>query len=113
ILVCRKRAFDRRSRALGATASARAFDKGVEKAARLRSRGFDLSRNDRRVILYSQFLTEVGPVSTAEDLAQILHEQQAILETMLDEPALCNSIAPREEANSPFGRGAVQRFLFD
>jgi putative DNA methylase len=75
ILVCRKRAFDRRSRALGATASARAFDKGVEKAARLRSRGFDLSRNDRRVILYSQFLTEVGPVSTAEDLAQILHEQ--------------------------------------
>ena len=62
ILVCRKRAFDARRPEPSAAALARAFAKAVAKAARLGSKGLELSRNDRRVILYSQFLAELGPV---------------------------------------------------
>src|SRR5262249_13842247 len=72
ILVCHKRVFDHRSPELGPNALSRAFDKAVAKASRLRSKGFDLSRNDRRVILYSQFLAELGPVQTADDALRLL-----------------------------------------
>jgi hypothetical protein len=63
ILVCRKRAFDARRPEPSAAALARAFAKAVAKAARLGSKGLEMSRNDRRVILYSQFLAELGPVA--------------------------------------------------
>jgi len=60
ILLCRKRSFDPRRPEPSAGVLAKALAKAVAKAARLGSKGLELSRNDRRVILYSQFLAELG-----------------------------------------------------
>ena len=50
---------------------------------------------DRRVILYSQLLAELGPVAQTEDVLQPLSEQQSELEAALDEPCFGNPIAAR------------------
>lgn len=113
ILVCRKRAFDYRSPELGSAALARAFDKAISKASRLRSKGFILSRNDRRVILYSQFLAELGPTQTAEITLRSLSEQQSGLDAALDEPSLCNPTILEGEETSDSPPRFVQRLLFD
>ena len=96
-----------------AAALARAFTKAVAKAARLGSKGLELSRNDRRVILYSQFLAELGPVDHAAEVLQALAEQQPNLETALDEHALCNPADHGKDAGRLSDPGFVQRLLFE
>ncbi len=113
VLVCRKRAFDFRSPQRGPAALSRAFDKAVEKASRLRSKGFDLSRNDRRVILYSQVLSELGPMDKAENALQAFSELQPRLEAALDEPVFGNSTVPERKTNADSAPAFVQRSLFD
>jgi hypothetical protein len=113
ILVCRKRSFDPRRPEPSAAALASAFAKAVAKAARLASRGLELSRNDRRVILYSQFLAELGPVDHTAEVLQALAEQQPNLETALDEHFLCNPADPGKDAGRISDPGFVQRLLFE
>ena len=93
-------------------ALARAFAKAVAKAARLGSKGLELSRNDRRVILYSQFLAELGPVDHTAAVLQALAEQQPNLEAALDEHSLCNPADPGQDAGRLSDPGFVQRLLF-
>jgi putative DNA methylase len=86
ILVCRKRSLDRRPETTAAIALERAFEKAVAKATRLRDAGLKLSRNDRRVILTSQLLAELGPVRSARGLANALIENEPNIEAALDDP---------------------------
>jgi hypothetical protein len=53
---------------------------------RLRDAGLKLSRNDRRVILTSQLLAELGPVRSARGLANALIENEPNIEAALDDP---------------------------
>jgi hypothetical protein len=85
----------------------------VAKAARLGSRGLERSRNDRRVILCSQFLAELGSVDNTAAVLQALAEQQPNLETALDEHALCNPADPGKDAGRISDPGFVQRLLFE
>ena len=65
ILVCRKESTvgSFRPSIAQATESARA------KLGRLRAAGFELSRNDRRIVLFGQLLTTLASASDAEHLA--------------------------------------------
>lgn len=112
ILVCRKQGLDHRLTELAPAAFAKSLERAVAKAARLRSAGFDLSRNDRRVILFSQFLS-VGGAETKEEILHRLACHQVQLEAALDDPTFAgvtNLGKPMEEGPYP---EAVQRLLFD
>lgn len=113
ILVCRKREGDRRTPIKGPAALTRAFDKAVAKAARLYGNGFRLSRNDRRVILYSQFLAELGPIAKAEETVLRLGDQQANLDAALDEPNFCQPINIDRSLTSDPQSQFTQRMLFE
>ncbi len=101
ILVCRKQAFDLRSPELSTSALTRALDKAVAKAARLRAKGFHLSRNDRKVILYSQFLAELGPAVKTEDTLKFLIEQEPSLEAALNDPLFSEPVISGKETFDP------------
>jgi putative DNA methylase len=113
ILVCRKRRFDQRSERPGHAALAKALEKAVAKASRLHSCGFALSRNDRRVILYSQFLAELGPTAKADDVLQAMLGQQSSLDAALDESFFCNPAPLGSQATRDSGPQPSQRLLFD
>lgn len=108
ILVCRKQAVDRRTAKTGETAFANAFDKARMKAARLRAKGLSLSRNDRRVILYSQFLAEPLSDTGPDALVECLARQQGALEAALDDPSFA-----QPAAGSSKKRAVTQGLLFD
>ncbi|HEV3448578.1 MAG TPA: hypothetical protein VG099_28330 [Gemmataceae bacterium] len=49
----------------------------MKRACRTATNGpLKLSRNDRRVILYSQFLAELGPVDHTAEVLQALAERE-------------------------------------
>ncbi len=66
LLVCRKRQFDRRPCRRNAEAAKAAREQALEKAARLTAAGFHLSKNDVKIILGSEYLRSIGPVSIDE-----------------------------------------------
>jgi putative DNA methylase len=113
ILVCRKLPQGPRPAAPGAAALPRALTRAVAKAARLRSKGFDLSRNDRRVILYSQFLAELGPATEATGLDRLFAEHQAALEAALDDAPFCDRAAPGTEPLRVPATGLRQGWLLE
>jgi len=113
ILVCRKRASDDRFPTAGMTARERAFGTAVAKAARLHAKGFTLSRNDRRVILFSQFLAELGPPKSTEDAIRAISEQHSELEAALDAPLFCGPLVFEKKASSGASYDVVQGVLFE
>jgi putative DNA methylase len=72
ILVCRKQTADLRKTTDAPIAFHRAVERATSKASRLKSSGFTLSVNDRRVILISQFLVETCAGRSAGQLADTL-----------------------------------------
>lgn len=72
ILVCRKRGTDYRKSSDSKTAFKQAVEHAVLKVGRLQSIGLNLSVNDRRVILISQFLVEACAGRTAQQLSDTL-----------------------------------------
>jgi putative DNA methylase len=62
LLVCRKRADDRRLAQIPKIAWIQADRISRERCARLEAAGFKLSRNDRQVVRYAHFLASLGPV---------------------------------------------------
>ncbi|MCI0470413.1 MAG: hypothetical protein L0Y73_02015 [Candidatus Aminicenantes bacterium] len=83
IIVCKKRQYDNRT-PLGAASG---FDEVVNRAAwklrRLSSVGIKLSKNDIRITLVSQFVSAMGPMSSAEKAVQLLISFQEKLEKMI------------------------------
>jgi len=72
VMVCRKQTADLRKKTEPKIALQRAVERASSKARRLKSCGFLLSANDRRVILISQFFVEACAGRSAEQLTDLL-----------------------------------------
>jgi putative DNA methylase len=72
ILVCRKQTMDLRARQEGDHAMKLAVSRAEPKLQRLQKCGFNLSVNDRRVVLFGQFLVEASAGRSATQLADAL-----------------------------------------
>lgn len=72
-LVCRKQEQDRRPVADPEDALEIAKQKAARKIGKLESIGLSLSKNDRRIALISQFLAELGPVGSADEIVATLN----------------------------------------
>jgi len=72
VLVCRKQGADSRKKIDNKIAFQRAVEHAISKASRLKKCGLELSVNDRRVILISQFLVETCAGRSAEQLSDVL-----------------------------------------
>ena len=95
IIVCRKSASDLRPTAKVKVAFANALNRASGKLARLRLTGFQLSRNDQRVTLISQFLAEACPGRSSPQLILALDEMMSALD-LAAEPAGETNVAPPE-----------------
>lgn len=112
VLVCRKRTFDERAPKAPGTAFDKSFERAVAKAIRLRSVDIDLSRNDRRVILYSQFLTECR-ADTLEGMLDDFARHQTRLEAALDEPSFAIPSNSELPAKNETTSSIIQPLLFE
>jgi putative DNA methylase len=72
ILVCRKQEMDLRAKQDGDAAMKLAVRHAKHKLHRLQECGFDLSVNDRRIVLLGHFLVEASPGRSATQLADAL-----------------------------------------
>lgn len=72
VLVCRKQTTDIRKSSDTKIAFQQAVARATSKASRLKECGLTLSVNDRRVILFSQFLVEACAGRSAEQLSDVL-----------------------------------------
>lgn len=105
MLVCKKKEQDGRSVLEPSEALNRAIQRASQKLARLQSIGLKLSRNDRRIVVMSQFISALGPVTSPEMVVQALSCYQAKLEavtdTALDSEDTLSKSKPVVEAEQP------------
>ncbi len=111
VLVCRKRESDYRPRRNLKCVLAATREKAFGKATRLRATGFELSRNDRRVILYSQFLAEMGPLAKVTDIVDTLTEAEPHLQSAIDASEFSSPIAVTNDEG--VHEQELQQTLFD
>ena len=97
ILVCRKRERDSRPVQEPTEALARAAALAHSKLNRLVSSGFALSRNDCRVVVFSQFLCALGPMDVLTESARAMMRQGEVLDEMSDEVYSHTSHSERQE----------------
>ncbi len=111
VLVCRKRQYDVRHLVEPPEALREASERARRKLARLRAIGLELSRNDRRIVLISQFICALGPVSSASFAVRALVEHQESLVKAADNESGSqasmdtSSTAPRPQQLSLFPAG--------
>ncbi len=80
IFVCRKRENDLRSPLTPNKAMTRAIRKASAKLERLQRIGLDLSSNDQKITIISQFLCELRPMISADNAVDALHAHQLEIE---------------------------------
>lgn len=85
IVVCRKRERDSRCTEEPTEALASAAALARSKLTRLVSSGFALSRNDCRVVVFSQFLSILGPTRSLTETARGMMRQGGMLDKTSDE----------------------------
>lgn len=85
ILVCRKREEDQRPKIPVMDACDKAADLGNNKLSRLTSSGLTLSRNDCRVVVFSQFLSTLGSVDVLTESARAVMRPGGVLDTLSHE----------------------------
>ncbi|HMY75339.1 MAG TPA: adenine-specific DNA methylase, partial [Blastocatellia bacterium] len=85
ILICKKRLPDGRESFNKTGLAADAIRRATAKLSRLAATGFKLSLNDRRVVIFSQFIAALGAVSS-EQAVQTLLEAQSSLEDAASQP---------------------------
>jgi putative DNA methylase len=98
ILVCRKTEQDSRLPAGPREASAIAASLARRKVERLVSSGLRLSRNDCRVVAFSQFLCALGPVREIDHAIGALLRESGPLDQLAD---ALHSMATRAEGRAP------------
>lgn len=84
ILVCKKKEKDVRKPLEASDALDKAVEQAHHKLIRLKSTGLELSQNDRRVVVISQFISMLGPVTSGEVAVQALLAHQTKLEEVID-----------------------------
>ena len=82
MVVCKKVEQDARPTLTPACAVVAATNSARDKLLRLTSVGLQLSENDRRVVIFSQFLAALGPVTNVETAVAALNSQQGKLEQL-------------------------------
>ncbi len=82
MIVCKKVEQDTRPTLTPACAVMAATNSARDKLLRLASVGLQLSENDRRVVIFSQFLAALGPVTNVETAVEALSSQQEKLEQL-------------------------------
>jgi putative DNA methylase len=107
VLVCRKRAVDKRQKADGRAAFRLAVEHAAAKTRRLKSCGLVLSVNDRRVIVISEFLVAACAGRSAADLSDVLSATLTDLDLaalrLLDErPGEIKKVPVREDEQLAF-----------
>ncbi len=80
VLVCRPRERDSRIPREPSECVAVAARRAIEKLSRLRAIGLDLSLNDCRITVISQFVSSLGPLSSSESAVDAVVTQQTRLE---------------------------------
>ena len=101
VLVCRKREGESRAPLNPFEALDIAIQRSLSKLVRLTSTGLDLSLNDRRIAVISQFIAALGPVPSAEEAVRSLLAAQPKLE----EVALLPLPSPEEGSKgNPTGK---------
>lgn len=94
ILVCRKREADERKPVRPQDALETAIAQAEMKIGRLLSIGLNLSLNDRRVVLFSQFISALGPVDSVEAATAALLESQERLDQAAAEMSGLGAASP-------------------
>ena len=84
ILVCKKKQYDIRIPLDTITGFDQVVDRATRKLKRLSSVGIKLSKNDRRITLISQFISAIGPVSSAGKATRLLLTFQEELEKIVE-----------------------------
>ncbi|MFN8457718.1 MAG: DNA methyltransferase [Anaerolineae bacterium] len=84
MLVCKKKKYDTRPVLDPDNALDRATQRADQKLSRLTSIGLQLSQNDRRITLISQFIATLGPATTPEGMVQALFVKQHEFEEIAD-----------------------------
>lgn len=82
ILVCRKRIRDQRPLLTATTALQQAETKTRQKMVRLQAVGLTLSENDLHIMLISQFISAMGPISVSSNAVARLASQQTALKQL-------------------------------
>ena len=85
IIVCRKKEYDSRRVNNASEALSTASCQADNKRKRLVSTGLKLSRNDERVLIFSQFIAALGPHDTPKAAVSALIEAQKDLEAIMSE----------------------------
>ena len=101
VLVCRKAERDKRARVAPEAAFANALARARQKANRLKGKDLNLSCNDARVILISQFLVEASAQRAAGELGKVLEEKLPELETAAVVLCPSDSLILKPEGSSP------------
>ena len=83
ILVCRKREYDTRTPPSPSDVMASAAIGAERKLVRLASVGLKLSRNDLRVIAFSQFVSMLGPLASVEEAVDALLSHETRLDDLV------------------------------
>jgi putative DNA methylase len=84
ILVCKKKECDARIPLESSEALDKAVRQADQKLRRLMSVGLQLSQNDRRIVVVSQYISVLGPAASASILVQALLKQQEKLEQLAE-----------------------------
>jgi putative DNA methylase len=102
ILVCRKEATDSRVRRGVEAATKLTTTHAKQKLQRLQDCGFNLSTNDRRVVLMGQFLVEASPQRSATELVDALSSAMPALDLaavgLLDESGRREKVYPHQQS---------------
>lgn len=85
ILICKKREHDSRKVLEPFQALTEATQQSIQKLYRLTGVGLKLSRNDRRIVIISQFIAAIGPVVSATRAIDTLLRQQSKLEEIAEQ----------------------------
>ena len=100
ILVCRKKERDERCPLAVLDALHLGTQRAFDKLARLEAIGFELSYNDQRIVLISQFLAAIGPVSATDDMIQALITSQPTIDELLEKRSQVSMKLERQQGDT-------------
>lgn len=110
LLVCRKRAADRRKASKPNTALASAADSAALKVARFNEVGRQLSRNDARVIFLSQLLVELCAGRSVSEMEAELHRLLPVTRSRIEKIWEDQRIASPIERRSRYAEAQLSLF---
>ncbi len=113
ILVCKKREHDTRVPLTPLQALDEAAARAEHKLNRLGSLGLNLSRNDRRITVISQFIAALGPAASAEVAVRALRDQETKLAEVVETLPLIAAAKAESRDVGDSSQSQQMTFLFE